>query len=162
MLETRLPLSSPHGAASRDARCVRLVSRIDMTNPDVPLTTCPCGTGLPYAVCCGRWHAGDQHLQAPTAELLMRSRYTAFVRGDAAYLLATWHPRTRPRAPLTLPLGVEWLGLEVRHHQQAGDTATVAFEARSTLGGRVHRLVETSRFVREHGCWYYVDGDIAP
>jgi SEC-C motif-containing protein len=92
----------------------------------------------------------------------MRSRYSAFVRGDAAYLLATWHPRTRPPAPLALTPGVTWLGLEVRHHEPSGDTATVAFEARSTVRGRAHRLVETSRFVREDGRWYYVDGDITP
>ena len=133
-----------------------------MTNPATPSTPCPCGSGAPYAACCGRWHAGAQQLQAPTAELLMRSRYTAFVRGDAAYLLVTWHPRTRPRAPLALAPGVTWLGLEVRHHEPCGDTATVAFEARSMVRGRVHRLVETSRFVREDGRWYYVDGDITP
>jgi SEC-C motif-containing protein len=51
--------------------------------------------------------------------------------------------------------------LEVKAHQSQGDTATVAFVARSKLGGRAHRLVETSRFVREHGQWFYVDGDLA-
>ena len=133
-----------------------------MTNPATSSPECPCGTGATYAACCGRWHAGAQQLQAPTAELLMRSRYSAFVRGDAAYLLATWHPRTRPPAPLALTPGVTWLGLEVRHHAPAGDTATVAFEARSVVCGRVHRLVETSRFVREDGRWYYLDGDVSP
>ena len=53
---------------------------------------CPCGSGVPYAACCGRWHAGPQHLQAPTAEALMRSRYSAYVRPLSAYLQDTWHP----------------------------------------------------------------------
>jgi SEC-C motif-containing protein len=55
---------------------------------------------------------------------------------------------------------LRWLGLEVKRHMSAGDTATVAFVARSKLGGRAHRLVETSRFVREGGRWFYVEGDI--
>ena len=130
-------------------------------NPTGPPATCPCGTGLAYARCCGRWHAGPEHLLAPTAEALMRSRYTAYVREDADYLLATWHPSTRPAEPLTFEPGLRWLGLEVKRHRSAGDTATVAFVARSKLGGRAHRLVETSRFVREDGRWFYVAGEVA-
>ena len=90
----------------------------------------------------------------------MRSRYTAYVREDAAYLLATWHPDTRPPAEaLAFEPALRWLGLEVKRHLSAGDTATVSFVARSKLGGRAHRLVETSRFVREGGRWFYVDGE---
>ena len=124
-----------------------------------PLATpCPCGSALPYAGCCGRFHAGPQHLQAPTAEALMRSRYSAFVRGEAGYLLATWHPRTRPATIEPDPPGLKWLCLDVRRHTvQDADHATVEFVARSKLGGRAHRLHETSRFVRENGRWYYVD-----
>jgi len=121
---------------------------------------CPCGSGAAYAACCGRWHAGAQHLGAPDAEALMRSRYSAYVREDAAYLLATWHPRTRPAA-LDFEPGLRWLGLQVRRHV-AGDAdhALVEFVARSKLGGRAHRLHETSRFVREDGRWFYLDGDV--
>ena len=53
------------------------------------MTPCPCGSALDYAACCGRWHAGPEHLQAPNAEALMRSRYSAFVRGLGGYLLDT-------------------------------------------------------------------------
>ncbi len=89
----------------------------------------------------------------------MRSRYSAFVRGDADYLLATWHPGTRPAAIEADPPGLKWLGLDVRRHEvQDADHATVEFVARSKLGGRAHRLHETSRFVREDGRWFYVDG----
>jgi len=127
-----------------------------------PTAPCPCGSRLAYADCCGRWHAGPGHLQAPDAPALMRSRYSAFVLGLADYLRDTWHPRTRPASVETEP-GLRWLGLEVRGHQRTGDDqATVEFVARSKLSGRAHRLHETSRFVREDGRWYYVDGDLRP
>lgn len=123
---------------------------------------CPCGSGAPYAACCGRFHVGALHLQAPDAERLMRSRYSAYVLGRADYLLATWHPSTRPASIEPDPPGLKWLGLEVRRHErQDDDRATVSFVARSKLGGRAHRLQETSRFVREGGRWFYVDGDVA-
>lgn len=90
----------------------------------------------------------------------MRSRYTAFVLDAREHLLATWHPRTRPAAIEPPEPGLRWLGLEVRRHErQDADHATVEFVARSKLGGRAHRLHETSRFVREDGRWTYLDGD---
>ena len=96
------------------------------------------------------------------AESLMRSRYTAFVLERADHLLATWHPSRRPERVDFEP-GARWLGLEVRHHRVTGpDTAEVEFVARQRVGGRGHRLHERSRFVREHGCWYYLDGDLQP
>jgi SEC-C motif-containing protein len=125
---------------------------------------CPCrdaAAAIAYADCCGRYHAGALHLLAPTAEALMRSRYSAFVHGLGDYLLATWHARTRPEAIDPEPPGQRWLGLEVRRHQvQDADHATVEFVARSKHAGKAQRLHETSRFVREDGRWYYVDGDL--
>jgi SEC-C motif domain protein len=122
--------------------------------------TCPCGLPVPYADCCGRYHAGPLHLQAPDAEALMRSRYSAFVNGLPDYLLATWHASTRPATLEPDPPGLRWLGLDVRRHaSQDADHATVEFVARSKLGGRAQRLHETSRFVREDGRWFYVDGE---
>lgn len=124
-------------------------------------TPCPCGSGAAYAACCSRFHTGESHLLAPDAERLMRSRYSAYVLGLADYLLATWHPSTRPAGLEPDPPGLKWLGLEVRHHERQDDEhATVSFVARSKLGGRAHRLQETSRFVREGGRWFYVDGDV--
>jgi SEC-C motif-containing protein len=123
--------------------------------------TCPCDLGRPYADCCGRWHAGALHLQAPDAALLMRSRYSAFVLGLPDYLLATWHESTRPAALELDAAGLRWLGLEVRRHAVQDEAhATVEFVARSKQGGRAQRLHETSRFVRESGHWFYVDGDL--
>jgi len=122
--------------------------------------TCPCGSGGHLAACCGRWFAGPQHLQAPDAVALMRSRYSAFVLGLSDYLLATWHPSRRPPA-IDFEPGLRWLGLQIKHQASTGEgAATVEFVARSKLGGRAHRLHETSRFVREGGQWFYVDGDI--
>jgi SEC-C motif-containing protein len=87
----------------------------------------------------------------------MRSRYSAFVRELADYLLDTWHPSTRPPSVDFEP-GLRWLGLDVKRHlPQDDDHAIVEFVARSKLGGRAQRLHETSRFVREDGRWFYVD-----
>jgi SEC-C motif-containing protein len=125
------------------------------------MTPCPCGSALDYAACCGRWHAGPEHLQAPNAEALMRSRYSAFVRGLGGYLLDTWHSSTRPDVLDANEPGLRWLGLQVKRHRVIDDAhAEVEFVARSKLAGRAHRLHETSRFVREGGRWYYVDGDL--
>jgi SEC-C motif-containing protein len=90
----------------------------------------------------------------------MRSRYTAFVMGDERYLLATWHPRTRPAEAKSEP-GTKWLGLEVRDQREVDAThAEVEFVARCRIAGRAVRLHERSRFVREEGRWYYLDGDV--
>jgi SEC-C motif-containing protein len=112
-----------------------------------------------YADCCGRFVDHFHTTLAPDAEHLMRSRYSAFVREQADYLLATWHSSTRP-ASLDFDAGAKWLGLEVRQHQVTGaDTAEVEFVARYRVQGQAVRLHERSRFVREDGRWFYVDGD---
>lgn len=92
----------------------------------------------------------------------MRSRYSAFVLQRADYLLATWHPRTRP-ARIDFEPGLRWLGLTVQQHEHIDQHhATVRFVARSKLGGKATRLQETSRFSFENGRWFYVDGDLRP
>lgn len=119
---------------------------------------CPCG-GINYAACCAPLHGGTP---APTAEALMRSRYSAYVLGLAHYLLATWHPSTRPSELDLTGDTTKWLGLEVRATAVQDDChATVDFVARYRVGGRGYRLAEHSRFVREEGRWLYVDGNIA-
>jgi SEC-C motif-containing protein len=123
--------------------------------PKKQVEACPCG-GADYASCCGRFIEGSEVPQS--AEQLMRSRYSAYVLRDEAYLKATWHASTRPTDVVAQDDGTKWLGLEVRRHVPAGDEATVEFVARYKIGGRAHRLYEVSRFVREEGRWYYVDG----
>lgn len=123
-------------------------------------TLCPCGSTAAYAACCKRWHDGKQHLLAPDPAILMRSRYTAFVLDDLNYLLDTWHVSTRPAGLEPNAAGLKWLGLQLRGHAyQDPNHATVEFIARSRLNGKAFRLHEISRFVREAGCWFYVDGD---
>ena len=113
---------------------------------------CPCGG---TSACCDRYHGG---IPAPDAERLMRSRYSAYVKKLESYLLATWHPDTRP-AGIAFDEDAKWLGLEIRNYTQASaDTATVEFVARYRIAGRAHRLHEISRFVLEDGLWFYVDG----
>ncbi len=90
----------------------------------------------------------------------MRSRYSAFVLGNVAYLLATWHLGSRP-ASLELDAGAKWLGLDIKAHRVTGDdTAEVEFVARFRVGGRAVRQHELSRFVRDAGRWHYLDGDV--
>ena len=120
---------------------------------------CACGGAAGFDACCGPLLAGDR--QADTAEQLMRSRYTAFVRRDADYLRATWHPETRPSRVRCNP-AQRWLGLSIKDREAGGvddDEGVVEFVARFKVLGRGHRLHERSRFRREDGRWFYLDGD---
>ena len=131
---------------------------------------CPCG-GASLATCCGPYLAGQAVPQ--TAEALMRSRYTAYVQGNEAYLRATWEPRTLPAEPLIdQNERLQWLGLEVKSAlrlrqrkaqlPEEQDADTVEFVARYKVNGRAFRLHEVSRFVREEvggiARWFYLDG----
>ena len=122
--------------------------------------SCPCGSGTDFDACCGPVIAGAP---APTAEALMRSRYTAFVRGYADYIDATYAAEFRDRDGSALP-PVDWVGLQIFGATGGGsgdDTGTVDFAARYKQDGevRVHR--ENSNFRREDGRWVYVDGTVA-
>ncbi|MEU6881781.1 YchJ family protein [Streptomyces sp. NPDC046712] len=137
--------------------------RVTRKNPARPAVTtgspCPCGLAASYGECCGRFHAGPAN--APTAELLMRSRYSAFVVRDAAYLLRTWAPETRP-GEVDFDPSLRWAGLEIRDTTDGTafhQTGTVTFVARYTQGGEQGSLHERSRFRRHDGAWVYVDGD---
>lgn len=141
-----------------------------MSKPSSPVL-CPCGGG-PFAGCCGPFLAGEAI--PPTAEQLMRSRYSAYTLRNEAYLRATWHPGTLPVAAIVDPdEKLQWLGLEVKsalrlrqrkaNLPEKQDEDTVEFVARFKVGGRAHRLHEVSRFVRTPDSlgvlrWFYVDG----
>lgn len=121
---------------------------------------CPCGLPEPFASCCGRY-LGPDGAAPPTAEVLMRSRFTAFARGDAEHLLRTWHPDTRP-AEVTLDPSMRWLRLEIldRSGGSLFDTeGVVEFRAHHKEGSRTGVLHERSRFVKESDRWVYLDGD---
>jgi SEC-C motif-containing protein len=138
--------------------------------PSTKPAACPCG-GAAFAACCGPYLAGD--VVAPSAETLMRSRYTAYTLRDEAYLRATWHPSTLPAGAIVDPdERLQWLGLEVKsalrlrqrkaNLPETPDRDTVEFVARYKIAGRAHRLHEVSRFVREESAgvarWFYLDG----
>ena len=131
--------------------------------PKRPASTpvsCPCGLPASYAECCGRFHRGEA--KPPTAESLMRSRYSAFVVKDEAYLISSWHPSTRPPT-VGFEQGLRWDGLTI-----VGTTGgspfdkqgTVEFRARFRQGGRDGEMHEVSRFVRDGGAWVYLNGTV--
>ncbi|PRY71393.1 YchJ family protein [Halomonas ventosae] len=122
-----------------------------------PSRSCPCGSGQPLARCCGRYHAGEP---APTPEALMRSRYSAFALDLTDYLLASWHPDTRP-ASLAPDQATRWVALELLESREGGDEGVVHFRATFREGRRWAVLEERSRFRREAGRWYYLDGSPA-
>ena len=134
-------------------------------SPASSALACPCGRLSPQrkplalADCCARYIDHFDSTPAPDAGHLMRSRYSAFVLQQRDYLLATWHAPQRP-PELEFEPGARWLGLEVRRHRALDAAhAEVEFVARYRVAGRAVRLHENSRFVREDGRWYYVDGD---
>lgn len=118
---------------------------------------CPCGRGKPYADCCEPLHSGSP---APTAERLMRSRYSAFALGLTEYLLQSWHASTRP-SELELDDAVEWRRLLIESAEADGPFGDAGYVTFTAVGrgpdGRFEQR-ERSRFVRESGHWFYVDG----
>jgi len=127
-----------------------------MAKKDVP-RACPCGSGESFTACCGPLHSGTS--RAATAEQLMRSRFSAFAVGDAAYLLRSWHSSTRP-AWLNLDAGTRWTRLEILGTAGGGpfhSEGTVEFRAyHRERGGAEESLHENSTFSRENGAWVYV------
>ena len=91
----------------------------------------------------------------------MRSRYAAFVVQEQNYLLATWHPSKRP-SKVTFDAQQQWLGLRIKSTKSgliSDLSGEVEFIARYKVNGKAYRLHENSRFLFEHGQWYYLDGD---
>lgn len=117
-------------------------------------TPCPCQSGKDYSQCCQPLHNGEP---ATGPEALMRSRFSAFARGNADYVQSSWHSSTRP-ASLTLDDGERWVGLEIKSADQQGDRGSVHFRAISQHDDGFSVLEETSNFVREGDHWFYVDG----
>jgi len=121
---------------------------------------CPCGSGRTLGRCCGPYLAGRKH--APTAEALMRSRYSAYTQQDADYLMRTWHPSTRPEE-IDLTGEVLWQFLQVVRTEAGGPkdrNGLVEFVAHYKVQGQPGRLHEVSRFQRRGPRWYYVDGEL--
>jgi len=119
---------------------------------------CPCGNKKTYQQCCEPYISGKE--QAPTAEILMRSRYVAYTLNDNDYLLKTWHSKTRPDEHPTNDK-LQWRGLDIISTDAGGendDQGIVEFRAKCRVNGESAGLDESSEFVKEDGKWYYVDG----
>ncbi|MEO5336833.1 MAG: YchJ family protein [Magnetospirillum sp. WYHS-4] len=128
--------------------------------------SCPCGSGQGFDTCCGPLIAGAP---APTAEALMRSRYSAFVHRTFDYLERTHAPEIQGdfsrSAAESLADQVEWLGLEIRGVEGGGpddQTGAVEFAARFSRQGQEQIHHELASFRREQGIWVYVDGKMNP
>ncbi len=121
---------------------------------------CPCGSGAPDEACCARYHKGEL---APTAQVLMRSRYAAYVRGEIDYLISTHDVSTRDNvdraATEEWSRDTEWQGLEILATEAGGETddkGIVEFIARGSTKGRAFAQRERSRFLKRDGAWFYV------
>ncbi len=119
---------------------------------------CPCGSGKVYTVCCAPFIESER--LPSTAEQLMRSRYSAYALAQADYLLATWHPSTRPaKLDFASQPKMKWILLTILQTVAGGgedDTGMVEFDARFTINGKAEVMHEKSEFVREQGRWYYL------
>lgn len=119
---------------------------------------CPCGSNIPYSLCCQKYLENGKY--TTNAEILMRSRYTAYVMSNEAYLLATWHILTRPKnLALNKNKQLKWIKLEIKNYQILDDNhATVEFIAYYKINGKMHKMHEISQFIKENDQWFYVKG----
>ena len=125
-------------------------------------TRCPCGSGDTYVACCLPFHS--RAAIPATAQLLMRSRYSAFAVGNAEYLQESWHRSTRP-SEIELDGDIRWTLLEIVDTVRGGPFDTdgvVEFRAHYRSGQARRTRHERSRFTRDCGRWVYVDGDTFP
>lgn len=122
---------------------------------------CPCESNNLYKECCGFFHGG---LGLPsTAELLMRSRYSAFALGQKDYLFHTWHESKRPKSIELDSRHLKWTGLRILNKDkgsQSDSFGTVEFVARYSIGSKSGHLHEVSNFLKEDLKWFYIDGKI--
>lgn len=121
---------------------------------------CFCCSDRPFHLCCEP--ILQDHAKATVPEVLMRSRYTAYVLKNETYLLSTWAPSTRPRELSLKESTTKWLGLEIvasSGNVPESDTGQVEFKARFIEGDQHCTMHETSSFIRHSSLWYYLDGD---
>ena len=126
------------------------------------ILNCLCGSGLAYTACCEKYLNGSE--QAETAQVLMRSRYSAYVAVQKDYLLRTWHESSRPsQLVLEQSDNLQWLGLtiiETERGEAEDKRGIVEFVASYTTSNGEQSLHERSYFVKEQGLWFYLSGEI--
>lgn len=121
---------------------------------------CPCCSGKNFEKCCNPLLLG--HSPADTPEMLMRSRYSAYVVHDADYLLTTWSKSERPRN-IEFDNATIWLNLEITNANPPSPgqkVAYVTFIASFLQGSFLHKMEEKSRFSFVEGKWFYHDGEL--
>lgn len=128
----------------------------------VDTSKCPCGSDIHYKDCCKAFHDGET--VAETAEKLMRSRYSAYVKNNKDYLLQTWHSSTRPN-PQEFELDsnseFRWMELEVIKTEAGLERdieGLVHFQANYRFQGQIGQMQEASKFIKENGQWFYLTG----
>ena len=131
---------------------------------------CPCGSQIRYPDCCDVYLRGKAI--APTAEALMRSRYSAYSKGDVEYLIQTQYPKKHKKTdrPMLLKTitNTNWMGLTVLKTQKGGVNDRrgivefVALYRGLEVMDPIYQLHERSRFIKEDGVWFYQDGDSLP
>lgn len=125
---------------------------------------CPCGSKKNYSVCCELIH--NKHSLAVTPELLMRSRYSAHVKGLTQYIIDTYHPSCNAeelKEGIEDSIELDWRKLKVissHLSDKSGNEGFVSFKATYSEDGQLYQLKELSRFLKENGKWYYIDGEI--
>ena len=131
------------------------------------MNECPCGSGNAYESCCEPYITGKE--PAPSAEALMRSRYSAFVVKNVDYLGDTLAPESKhdydENQVKTWAETSTWLGLEIVSTSKGladDETGEVEFIAKFRQSGAIHTHHEASRFEKRDGNWLYLDGDIVP
>ena len=120
---------------------------------------CLCGSKLSYEDCCGLYHSGEKN--TPTAETLMRSRFTAYAMQKSDYLLNTWDSSKRPESINFEKENAQWLRLEIVNTKKGGVKDTkgiVEFKAYFLADGEESVMNEISRFKKIAGRWFYLDG----
>ncbi len=129
------------------------------------MSQCPCGTTKTYEDCCSVYIKGAK--KAPTAEILMRSRYTAFAVNELDYVEKTHHPKTRSELDMesvrSWAANSEWLGLEIRETEKGlekDSEGKVEFKCKFIFNGAEQSHHELSTFKKEDGEWFFVDGSM--
>ena len=125
---------------------------------------CLCGNGSPYEICCGMYHNNPG--TAPTAEALMRSRYSAFALGNFDYIAATQKLEDEPNQTgedvKDSNQSTQWIKLEINATEnglEKDKTGMVSFSAHFKEGKHIGRLSERSLFKKVKGQWFYISGE---
>lgn len=128
---------------------------LNLTSP------CLCCSTVAYGECCQPFHTGEKI--PVTAEALMRSRYTAYALHNGVYLQATWDVTKRPERIDFSKENIDWLRLEITETKKGGvkdNKGLVTFKAYYMQDGEEHVMNEISRFTKQSGRWFYLDGVI--